>query len=355
MRKRSPVRSAKKVGVPPGTLVYVGDQPSTGHRLSLFGYNEQQCTEKTFGKVEDCIPAMAQDGITWINVDGVNNPGLLESFGKALNLHPLTLEDILNTEQRPKLEDYGNYLYIVVKMLEVDPKTQALGIEQLSLVLGPNYIISFQERPGDMFDPVRDRIRKSAGKLRKLGADYLCYALIDAVVDHYFVVLEKVADRIEALEAELIPSPKRDSAQRIHDLKRELIFLRRAIWPLREVAASLQRTESELIRQGTGVYLRDVHDHVVQATDGIDTFRDMLSGMLDMYHSSIGNRTNEIIKVLTLFTSVFMPLGFITGIFGMNFKDFPLLEWHWGFAGVMVVMVLIWIAMMVFFRRKGWL
>jgi magnesium transporter len=206
-----------------------------------------------------------------------------------------------------------------------------------------------------MFDPVRDRIRKSAGKIRKLGVDHLCYALIDAVVDDYFVVLDKISVRVELLEEELFPSPRRESVQHIHELRRDMIFLRRAIWPLREVAASLQRTESELIRESAQIYLRDVHDHVVQVTDSIDTFRDMLSSMLDMYHSSIGNRTNEIIKVLTLSISIFMPLSFITGIVGMNFKDFPLLEWHWGFAGVMVFMVAIWVAMMLYFRRRHWL
>ncbi len=356
MRKRTHARGTKKAGLPPGSLVYIGDQPGSGGKLTVFSYNDKDCSEQSLDDVADCVARITPERTAWINVDGVDRTRLLESFGVALQLHSLTLEDILNTEQRPKIEDYGEYLYLVLKMVDVgDTPAHALNIEQLSLVLGSDYLISFQERPGDMFDPVRDRLRKSAGRIRRMGPDYLCYALIDAVVDHYFVVLDKISSRIETLEAQLFPRPRRDAVQGIHELRRDMIFLRKAVWPVRELVARLQRAESPLVRESTAVYLRDVHDHLVQITDSIDTFRDMLAGMLDMYHSATAQRTNEIMKVLTLFSSIFMPLSFITGIFGMNFRDFPALQWHWGFAGVMLIMLIIGGSMVLFFKRKRWL
>ncbi|MBI3562932.1 MAG: magnesium/cobalt transporter CorA [Gammaproteobacteria bacterium] len=343
-------------GLPPGSLVY--DENKTLVRdagISLFDFDEQRLVEKPIGDVNECLPFANAASVTWINVDNAQVPGVLETFGRVLSFHPLMLEDILHTDQRPKYEDYGDYIFFVLKMLEFDPVKNEITIEQLSLVLGENYIISFQERPGDMFDPVRERIRKSAGRIRKSRPDYTAYALMDSVVDTYFVVLEKIGDKIEVVEAILASNPKPDTLRIIHELRRELIFLRKAVWPLRDVIACMQRSESILIHESTELFLRDLHDHVIRVADSIDTYRDMLSSMQDVYLSSISNRTNEIMKVLTLFSSIFLPLTFITGVFGMNFHNFPELEWHYGLQATISLMLLLGVGMYWFFKLKKWL
>jgi len=349
-------KRSRKSGLPPGSLVYVGDKPvEQNARITMFDFDEQHMLEKVVRHVEECLPFANASTVTWINVDSLQMPGVMEAFGKALNFHPLMLEDILHTDQRPKFEDYGDYIFFVLKMLDYDAGKNEIVIEQLSLVLGANYLISFQERPGDEFDALRERIRKSVGRIRKLGPDYMAYALMDSVVDHYFDVLEKIGDKIETVEAILASNPKPDTLRMIHELRRELIFLRKSVWPLREVIASMQRSDSPLIHESTELFLRDLHDHVIRVAEGIDTYRDMLSSMQDVYLSSISNRTNEIMKVLTLFSSIFLPLTFITGIFGMNFHNFPELEWHYGLQGTAVLMALLGVGMYLFFRRKKWL
>ncbi|MGB8856367.1 MAG: magnesium/cobalt transporter CorA, partial [Burkholderiales bacterium] len=241
------------------------------------------------------------------------------------------------------------------KMLDIEGAESQITIEQLSLVIGANYVISFQERPGDVFNPLRERIRKGIGRIRKLRPDYTAYAILDAVVDRYFDVIDFIGEKIEALENELASNPKPDTLRRIHDLRRELIFVRKSVWPLREVIASMQRTDSDLIHQSTSIYLRDLYDHVVRTTDSVDSYRDMLSGMQDVYLSSISNRTNEVVKVLTLFSSIFLPLTFITGLFGMNFHNFPELDWKYGFQGTLLFMLVLFVLMLVFFKRKKWI
>jgi magnesium transporter len=293
--------------------------------------------------------------VSWINVDGLHDIEIIQQVGDCQGLHPLVLEDILNTDQRPKLEDYGDYLYIVLKMLY---KQEGGGIstEQVSLVLGSNFVISFQEGiKGDVFNPVRERLRSGKGRIRGMGADFLAFSLMDAIVDNYFVVLEEVEERIEALEEEVVASPSAKTVQKLHRLKRDMIFLRKAVWPLREVLAALTRRESKLITEAVVVYLRDVYDHTIQVIDSIETSRDLLAGMLDIYLSSISNRTNEVMKVLTIIATIFMPLTFIVGLYGMNFKYMPELEWRWGYPAVLLLMVLTTIAMLIYFRRKKWL
>lgn len=346
---------SKKHGLPPESLVYTGESPSRSTRIAMLDYDEHNLIEKQRLRVDECIPFKNAQTVTWINVDGVNEPGLLEDFGRVMGFHALMLEDILHTDQRPKIEDYGNYLYVVVKMLEYDVVKNEIVIEQLSLVLGSNYIISFQEFPGDFFDPLRERIRNSLGRIRKLGADYLAYAILDVIVDQYFMVLEKLGDKIEQIEDIAISDPKPDTARSIHALSREMIFVRRSVWPLREVAASLQRSDSPLLQQSNAVYFRDLQDHVMQVTDGIDTFRDLLSGMLDSYYSTITTRTNTVIKVLALFSAIFMPLTFIAGIFGMNFLHFPALKWQYGLEGSLALMGVVALAMAGIFGWKKWL
>lgn len=349
-------KRAHKSGLAPGSLVYADNKAITGDaRITLFDFDEQHLVEKPIQKIEECLPFTKAPSVTWINVDSVHVPGVLEIFGTMMGFHPLMLEDILHTDQRPKYEDYGDYIFFVLKMLDFDANKNEIAIEQLSLVLGDNYLISFQERPGDPFDPIRERIRKSVGRIRKSRPDYTAYALMDTVVDGYFDELEKFGDKIEAVEAILASNPKPGTLRIIHELRRELIFLRKSVWPLREVIANMQRSESALIHDSTGLFLRDLHDHVIRVADSIDTYRDMLSSMQDVYLSSISNRTNEIMKVLTLFSSIFLPVTFITGIFGMNFRNFPELEWHYGLQATLAVMVLLGIGMYAFFKYKKWL
>jgi magnesium transporter len=281
---------------------------------------------------------------------------VLEQLGERFGLHPLVVEDILNTDQRPKLEDYGEYLFIVLKShYHSDGESGDAEIEQISLVLGPNYVLSFQERAGDEFEPVRERIRSNKGRVRRQGADYLAYSLIDLIADTYFLVLERLGERMETLEEELVTDPTTETLQAIHKLKREMVFLRKSIWPLREVIGALERGESPLIQDTTGVYLRDVYDHIIQVIDTVETYRDMLSGMLDIYLSSVSNRMNEVMKVLTIIATIFIPLTFVAGVYGMNFKHMPELEWPWAYPLVWLAMIIIAGLMVAYFRRKRWL
>jgi len=281
--------------------------------------------------------------------------GIIEKIGKHFSIHPLILEDILHTGQRPKMEDFEDYIFLVVKMFYYDEKDDEIKMEQVSLLLGSNFVISFQEREGDIFDPIRERIRNHKGRIRMMKADYLGYALLDTIVDNYFIILEKVGENIENMEEELVTRPTPETLQTIHNLKRELIVLRKSIWPLREVVNSLERGESPLINEATGVYLRDVYDHTIQVIDTIETFRDMVSGMLDIYLSSISNKMNEVMKVLTIIATIFIPLTFVAGIYGMNFEFMPELKWHWGYFAALLVMVAVAVIMVFYFRRKRWL
>jgi magnesium transporter len=292
--------------------------------------------------------------VKWINVDGVHQAELIEAIGKRLNIHPLTLEDIVNTSQRAKFEDYDNYVVSIMKML--DYNNEELRSEQLTIVLMQGMVISFQEaNGGDAFDLIRTRIRQAKGRIRKMGADYLAYALIDAVVDYYFNVLEKIGDKIEIIEEELISDPQKSTMEQLHHMKREMIFVRKAVWPVRELVNNMERSESDLILEGTGIYLRDVHDHTIRVIDTIETYRDLLSGMMDIYLSSVSNRMNEVMKILTIITTIFVPVTFIAGVYGMNFDYMPELHSKWGYPAVWAVMLLIIISLIIYFKRKKWL
>jgi len=280
---------------------------------------------------------------------------LLANLGECFNLHPLVMEDILNTDQRPKIEDYGDDLFIVLKMLSYNDRTDEITAEQVCLFLRENSLLSFREGEGNLFANVQERIRSGKGRLRKTGADYLAYTLVDIIVDNYFVILEKLGERVEALEEKLLTAPTTLTLQKIQRLKREMIFLRRWIWPLREVISGLERGESSRIQESTRIYLRDVYDHTIQVMDTIEIFRDMLSGMLDIYLSSLNNRLNAVMKVLTIIATIFMPLTFIAGVYGMNFKHFPELEWRWGYPGVLLMMAIIAGIMLMTFKKKKWL
>jgi magnesium transporter len=318
-------------------------------------YDEAHFQEKEIKTIEECFLFKDKPTVTWINIDGLHQVEILEKLGECYGLHPLVLEDILNTDQRPKMEDYGEYLYIVLRMLNYNDKSSEIESEQISLVLGPNFVFSFQEREGDTFNPIRDRIRNSKGRIRKMGADHLAYTLLDSIIDNYFIILEKLGEKIEFLEEEVVTQPGPETLQTIHHLKREMIFLRKGVWPLREVISGLERGESSLIKESTGIYLRDVYDHTIQTIDTIETYRDMVSGMLDIYLSSISNRLNAVMKVLTIIATIFMPLTFLAGIYGMNFKYMPELEWRWGYPAIWFAVVLISVSMLIYFKRKRWL
>jgi len=303
-------------------------------------------------KAEECLAYKDKGGVTWINIDGLHEAEVLEKLGQAFGLHPLMLEDIANTEQRPKLEDYGDYLYVVVKML-YRPDHSILA-EQLSLVIGKNVLITFQERQGTVFDPICERLRNGKGRARLLGVDFLAYQLIDAVIDNYFIVLERLSDEVEALEERVITSPKPDGLKNLHRLKKDMIHLRRSVWPLRDVITALQRGDSPLIGAAMRIYLRDVYDHVMAVADAIEAMRDLLHSMLEIHMSSMSNRLNEVLKVLTIITTLFIPITFIAGVYGMNFKYMPELEWPWGYPAALLLMSAVAGAMVVYFKRKKW-
>ena len=348
-------KTSRKIGLAPGTLVHVGQRRLEDVKLTVIDYDENTFAEKQADSVEECFEYKHSSTVSWINIDGLHDVDVIETIGKHFEIHPLVLEDILNTGQRPKFEDMDSLLFIVLKMLRFDEASHRVVSEQVSFVLSGNCVISFQENIGDVFEPVRDRIRNSKGRIRKAGADYLMYAMLDAVVDNYFTILEVIDEKIESLEEQLIENPTEKMLHQIHALKRELIYLRKSIWPLRELISGMERSESEMITDATEVYLRDVYDHTIQVIDTVDGFRDMVSGILDVYLSSISNRMNAVMKVLTIIATIFIPLTFVAGIYGMNFKYMPELEWHWGYFGVLGLMVLMGIGMFIYFKRNKWL
>ena len=346
---------SQKIGLPPGTLVHIGEKSDREIRINVLDYGPDQCQEKEIKGLQECFYFADTSVVSWIDVEGLHEVELIQQLGDCQGFNPLMLEDIVNTDQRPKLEDFDDYLYIVIKMLH-ERENDEIAVEQVSLVVGANFVISFQEGlEGDAFGPIRERIRSGKGKIRAMGADYLAYSLIDAVVDGYFGVLERIGERIEELEEEVVASPLPETVRSIHRLKREMIVLRKALWPLREVIGALERRESPLISEPVTVYLRDVYDHTIQAIDAVEAYRDILAGLLDVYLSSISNRMNEIMKFLTIVGTIFIPLTFIAGIYGMNFHYFPEISWHWGYAFFWFLCLATAGTMVAWFIRKGWL
>ncbi|MBE0525113.1 MAG: magnesium/cobalt transporter CorA [Methanosarcinales archaeon] len=348
-------KRTQKIGLPPGTLVHVGEKKVEKTKITIIDYDAEYLEEKVAKTVDECFSFKDKPTVTWINIDGIHEIEIIEKIGNHFDLHPLILEDIVHTEQRPKMEDFEHYIYVVLRLLTFDEIDNEINAEQISIILGSNFIISFQEMEGDVFDHVRDRIRNSKGRIRKMGADYLAYALLDAIVDNYFVILEKLGEKIEAMEEELVTNPRPETLQTIHELKREMIFLRKSVWPLREVVNSMERGESSLIQDSTTIYLRDVYDHTIQVIDTIETFRDMLSGMLDIYLSSVSNKMNEVMKVLTIIATIFIPLTFIAGNYGMNFEYMPELGWRWSYPVYWMVVLTVAAFMVMYFKRKKWL
>ena len=346
-------KSAKKAGLPPGSVIYVNEKKVKEIKISIMDYDKDTLQERKVQQIEDCFPFKDTASVTWINVDGLHDVQLIEKIGEHFEIHPLIQEDIVHIGQRPKMEEFDSYIFVVLRMLYL--KDKKIIDEQLSVVLGSNYVITFQERPGDVFDLLRERIRSGKYRVRKSGTDYLAYSIIDAVVDNYFILLEKLGEKIEKLEDDLLTNPSKEMLQKLHRLKREILSLRRSVWPLRETVSALERTESRLIQKSTMAYLRDLYDHTIQVIDTIESYRDMISGMLDIYLSSVSNRMNEVMKVLTMIATIFIPLTFMAGIYGMNFKYMPELKWHWSYPVLWLVMIAIAATMIVFFRKKKWL
>lgn len=346
-------KRSKKSGLPPGTLIHIGEQKTEVVKIALFNYAGARYDERVVTILDELQPP-ADETVTWVDVGGVHKVDVLEAFGKQFNLHPLLLEDIANTDQRPKLDDYDTYIFLVMKMLTTTDRGDIL-VEQVSFVLGRNYVLSFQENGTDVFRSARDRLRGGKGRLRQDGSDYLLYALVDAIVDQYFAVLEALGEKIELLQERVMADPKPDTLKDIHALKQQLLFVRRAVWPLREATNGLSRSECPFLHEPTKVFFRDVYDHAVQIVDTIETLREMVSASPEIYLSSVGFRLNAVMPVLTVITTIFMPLSFIASIYGMNFEHMPELKWEWGYPMALGMMGMVAAAMPIGFRRRKWL
>jgi magnesium transporter len=347
---------SKKAGLSPGTLMHVGEQKTETVKISFIDYNATgHFTEGEVQSIDQLISATDPATVTWINVAGLHQIAVMKSIGQQFGIHPLLLEDILNTDQRPKIDQHDNYLYLIVKMIHWRDNPGEIETEQVSIVLGKTFVLTFQEQEKDIFDPLRQRIRDGTGRIRQAGADYLAYALLDIIVDHYFVILENMGEDIELVEEELVTDPNPDTLQKIHQLKREMLYLRRSVWPLREVIGGLQRGDAPLFQPETLIYLRDVYEHTIQVIDTVETFRDIVSGLLDIYLSSLSNKMNEVMKVLTVIATIFIPLTFFTSLYGMNFRFMPELEWRWSYPALWAVMLVISGAMLLYFKKKDWI
>lgn len=334
--------------------MFLGEKRIDKATITVMDYDEAEVRESIVDSPEDCRRFLGGKSVAWINVAGLHDIELLQKVGDVFGIHPLVLEDILNTEQRPRVEDHGEFLFWVARMVYRGPDNGGILTEQVSFILGRGYLLTFQEVEGDVFGIIRERIRKGQGRMRAMGNDYLAYSLVDAIVDNYFVVLEEIGDRIETLQESVLQHPEPATLQSIHNLRREMISMRRSLWPMREMVGAIEKSESALIGAALRPYLRDVSEHAFQTIETVEALREILSGALDTYMSSAGNRMNEIMKVLTVIATIFIPLTFIAGIYGMNFEYMPELKWRYGYAMVWGVMCVAGLGMAVYFKRKKW-
>lgn len=348
------VRRGKKSGLPPGTPVFVGERKQDSIDISLISFGADTLQEIANATVTDCTRARDAQAPFWINVNGMHDVGSVQTLATLFNLHPLTTEDISNTNQRPKIEEFDDYVFFVLKMLTYNEQTHRIQNENISLILGPHYVISFQERANHLLDPIKVRLRNPKSRLRTQTTDHLIHAILDSVIDEYFVVLEKLGDHIATLDDQILSAPDKHHMKELHRLKLEMVFLRKAIWPLREKILMLEKSDSPLISNAIRPFLRDLSDHSIQIMDLVETYRDIISGLHDTFLSSMSNRMNEVIKVLTMIGTIFIPLTFIAGVYGMNFNNMPELEWQWGYYGVLGFMALLAIGMLVMFKRRKW-
>ena len=352
--------SHKKKGMSPGSLIFTGEQKTEKVSVSLFDYNSGNFSETSIDDLNDLEKYKNNSNVTWINVVGLHDINILDTIGNIFGIHPLVLEDILNVSHNPKIEDYENFLFLVVKMINYKEDINILDIEQVSLIIGKNYIITFQEKNGDVFEPIRNRIRTAKGLVRKYNEDYLAYRILDSIIDNYFSVLENFDDRIEDIEDQILAQPDESSLEEIHHLRKELIKLRRAVSPLREMIFTIEKERFNLIQKTTYVYLRDLSDHIKQIIDTIENYREFINGLLEVYLSNASQRMNEVVKLLTIISTIFIPLTFIVGIYGMNFRtdasrwNMPELDWAFGYPFVMALMVVIAVTLIIFFKKKRW-
>jgi magnesium transporter len=353
MKKETWKRSNKRT-LPPGSVVYIGDRESDTSVVNYCTYDDTVFNEKRIVSIQEIFPLDLHDQVQWINVGGVRNTALIESIGHHLNLHPLMIEDIVNTQQRPKYEEYEDVLFVVMKTLSFNEKNQEITEDQVSFVLGKGYLLSFQETEENLFQSILERLRIKKGLIRSHHADYLLYTLIDTIVDSYFSVLERLDERIDELEDVLLQDPTPETLKSIYHLKSSIISLRKALWPLREIIGRLQRMETSLVEQASRLFFRDVYDHTLHIIDTVETLRDMLSSMLDIYLSSVSNRTNEVMKVLTIIATMFIPVTFIVGVYGMNFTFMPELQWQWGYFCVWGIIILVITGLVIYFKKKKW-
>jgi len=345
----------KKAGLSPGSLVFVGNKRTDKTAINIIQYSTAEIKETKMLDHLDAGIVLNSSDVFWIDIKAIHDEKLISSIGSQFDIHPLVLEDILNTKQRPKIEFFDNYIYIVIKMLTWDQKKKNINTEQISLVIGNNYVISFQEKEDDIFEPLRERIRRGKGRIRGMGSDYLAYAILDITVDNYFIALEGIGEHMELLEDKLLKNPNDQILKEIYIVKRENLLLRKSVWPLREINAQLERYDSPLVRKKTRPFLRDLHDHTMHVIDNVETYRDMIAGLLELYISTLSNKTNDVMKVLTIIATIFIPLTFIVGVYGMNFEHMPELHWPWAYFFVMAAMGLIAMAMLWYFRKKKWL
>jgi magnesium transporter len=341
--------------MPPGTPVFVGQQRLEKVRLTVIDYSEDKFTETDVESPQALFRYRDQETATWINITGVHDVETIAGISDHFGLHPLVQEDIANTMQRPKIEDYESYFYIVLRMLQYDKDENQIQSEQVSLILAPTCVITFQEREGDVFEAVRERIRNNKGRIRKLKADYLFYSLLDAIIDGYFDVLEQIGGRVEIVEAAVMRNPVPATLAEIHELRTQVVFLRKSVWPLREAMNTLEKTESALVNKSTRVFLRDTYDHTIHLIDTIETYRDVAASLFEMYLSMVSNRMNEVMKVLTIIATIFIPITFVAGIYGMNFEHMPELGVSWAYPAVWGVMIGIVLVMLAYFKRKNWI
>ena len=346
---------SRKVGLPPGSPVFTGRKKTETLKTSILDYGEDHIEEMESTDISTCFPFRNTSTTSWITVVGLHESEKIESLTKEFGIHPLICEDILNTNQRPKVELFDDYIFITLKILNYKSESRHISIDQVSLILGNHFVLCFLEEPETLFEPLRARIREGKGRIRKLDSDYLLYAILDIIVDHYFLNLEIISDQIEDIEQQLVADPASDTLNAIYQIKREVLFLRKSVWPLRESVSKLERSESDLISPKTIPYLRDLYDHTIQVIDSVETNRDLLSGMLDLYLSSVSFRMNQVMKMLTIIATIFIPLTFVVGIYGMNFEHMPELEWRYAYFVVLGLMFSIAVGMLIWFRRRKWL
>ncbi len=343
------------MGQAPGELIFIGKQKVQESTIRIIDYDQDNLSEEYLQDINEGLPFKDTSSVTWLNVYGLHDSELIRSVGAGFGLHPLVLEDISNTGQRPKMEEYDDYLFFVLKLMRYDEKEGKIHSEQLSMVLGKTFLITFHERPADVFEPVRDRIRKHKGRIRKVGIDYLAYALLDTIVDNYIFIIERLGEHIEDIEDEILESPTQDVLARINAYKREMNYLRKSIRPTKEFLLQLNRLDSDLVQEQTMPFLKDLLDLASQAVEVVDTYREMLSDHLNIYNTGISNRLNEIMKVLTIFSAIFIPLTFIAGIYGTNFEHLPELHYRYSYFVFWGVMLAVALIMVRFFKRRNWL